>query len=282
MPGDDLRKIHKATQVGVDCVCMDMEDGVAANRKGAARETIAQALETLDFGASERLARINPVGSGLEQDDLKAVAPSRPDGIVLPKVETAGQIAWVSAYLAEEERARGWPAGSIGLIAIVESARGIVHLPQIAAADPRLRALIFGAEDLASDLGATRSRAGWEVFYARSAVLIQAAACGLQAIDMVFIDLYDLDGLRQEALDGARLGFTGKQVIHPNQIAPVQEAFTPDNEAISQALRVLEAFQEHQNAGRGAFVMNGRMVDMPVVRAAEQVLARARAAGKAT
>ncbi|HLE15340.1 MAG TPA: CoA ester lyase [Anaerolineales bacterium] len=280
MPGDDLRKIQKASNLGVDCVCMDMEDGVAANRKAAARETIADALRTLEFGASEKLARINAVGSGLESDDLIAVIPSRPDGIVVPKVETGEQIAWVSAQIAGLERAYGWPAGSIGLIAIVESARGVVNLAQIAGADPRLQVLIFGAEDLAGDMSATRTRAGWEVFYARSAVVLHAVAFDLQAIDLVFIDLYDLDGLRQEALTGARMGFTGKQVIHPNQVGPVQEVFTPNNETIAQALRVIQAFEEHQKAGRGAFAMDGKMVDLPVVRAAEQVLARARAAGK--
>ena len=280
MPGDDLRKIQKASNLGVDCVCMDMEDGVAANRKAAARETIADALRTLEFGASEKLARINAVGSGLERDDLIAVIPSRPDGIVVPKVETGEQIAWVSAQIAGLERAYGWPAGSIGLIAIVESARGVVNLAQIAGADPRLQVLIFGAEDLAGDMSATRTRAGWEVFYARSAVVLHAVAFDLQAIDLVFIDLYDLDGLRQEALTGARMGFTGKQVIHPNQVGPVQEVFTPNNETIAQALRVIQAFEEHQKAGRGAFAMDGKMVDLPVVRAAEQVLARARAAGK--
>jgi citrate lyase beta subunit len=280
MPGDDLRKIQKASQLGVDCVCMDMEDGVAVSRKPAARETIAEALRTIDFGSSEKLARINAVGSGLEAEDLDTVLPAHPDGIVIPKVESAEQIAWVSAKITAQEHARAWEIGSIGLIVIVESARGIVNLEKIAGADSRLQALIFGAEDLAGDIGATRTPAGWEIFYARSAVLLNAAAFGLQAIDLVFMDLYDLDGLRKEAVTGAQMGFTGKQVIHPNQVGPVQEAFTPDNNAIVQALRVLQAFNEHQSAGRGAFAMDGKMVDMPVIRAAEQVLVRARAAGK--
>lgn len=280
MPGDDLRKIQKATQLGVDCICMDIEDGVAFSRKAAARETIAGALRTLDFGSSEKLARINAIGSGLEENDLEAVLPAHPDGIVIPKVESAEQIAWASDRIATLELKHGWESGSIGLIVIVESARGIVNLAQIAGADPRLQALIFGAEDLAGDIGATRTTAGWEVFYARSAVVLNAAACGLQAIDLVFIDLYDLESLRKEAAIGAQMGFTGKQVIHPNQVGPVQEAFTPDNEAIAQAVRLMRAFDEHQNAGRGAFAMDGKMVDMPLIRAAEQVLARARAAGK--
>jgi citrate lyase beta subunit len=280
MPGDDLRKIRKATTLDVDSICMDMEDGVAANRKAAARETIAAALRELDFGPSERLARINPVGSGLEEDDLRAVLPTHPDGIVIPKVGSAAQIAWASAQILAAEEAYGWPPGEIHLVAIVETAQGIVNLAEIAGADPRLEVLVFGSEDLAGDIGAERTPEGWEVFYARSAVVTHAAAFGLQAIDMVYVDFQDLEGLRREALQGAQLGYSGKQIIHPSQVAPVQEAFTPDDQAIAGALQVLQAYHAHQQKGRGAFALEGKMVDAPIVKAAERVLARARAAGK--
>ncbi len=280
MPGDDWHKIQKATTLGVDSICMDMEDGVALNRKAEARQTIAQALRTLDFGASERLARINAIGSGFEQDDLTAVLPARPDGIVIPKVHEAEQIRWVSGVIQQYEEEFGWPVGSIYLLVVIESARGIIQLPAIASADPRLQALIFGAEDFAGDIGATRTTEGWEVFYARSAVVTHAAAHNLQAIDMVYIDFKDVAGLRREAEQGARMGFAGKQIIHPNQVAPVQEAFTPSDEAISYALRVQKAFEEHQQAGRGAFALDGKMIDAPILRAAQRVLERARAAGK--
>lgn len=280
MPGDDLRKIRKATTLRVDCACLDMEDGVALNRKAEARATIAEALCTLDFGATERLARINRVGSGLEDADLQAVLPAHPDGIVIPKVEFAEQIQWVSMQVAQAEHAGGLPDGSILLIAMVETARGIVNLPQIASASERLQGLIFGAEDLAGDIGATRSPQAWEVFYARSAIVTHAAAFGLQAIDMVYVDFNDAHGLRQEAEAGARLGFTGKQIIHPNQVAPTQEAFTPDEAAIQNALRIMRAFDEHQKAGVGAFALDGKMVDAPILKAAQRVLDRAKAAGK--
>ncbi len=280
MPGDDLHKIRKAATLNVDCICMDMEDGVAVNRKAEARATIAAALQSLDFGRSERLARINPVGSGLEREDLAVVLPARPDGIVVPKVETGAQVRWVSAQIGAAENERGWPAGEIVLIVLVETARGIVNLAEIASADPRLQALIFGAEDLAGDIGATRTPEGWEVFYARSAVVTHAAAFDLQAIDMVFIDFRDAEGLSREAYQGARLGYSGKQIIHPAQVEPVQQAFTPSDQEIAQALRIMAAFSSHQEAGRGAFALDGKMIDAPIVKAAERVLARARAAGK--
>ena len=280
MPGDDLHKIRKATTLGVDSICMDMEDGVAPNRKEEARQTISEALQTLDFGQSERLARINPVGSGMEELDLQAVLPAKPDGIVVPKVEDSRQVRMVNEYIGRAERDHGWSEDSIALIVIVETALGIVNLPEIASAVPRLQAIVFGAEDLAGDIGATRTRAGWEIFYARSAVVTHAAAFNRQAIDIVFVDFRDVEGLRQEAEQGARLGYSGKQIIHPNQVQPVQEAFTPNDEAIRQALRVVQAFEMHKQEGQGAFALDGKMVDAPVVKAAERVLERARAAGK--
>jgi citrate lyase beta subunit len=280
MPGDDMHKIHKATGLGVDCICMDIEDGVAFNRKADARATIAEALRTLDFRGSERLVRINPVGSGMEEEDLRAVLPGHPDGIVIPKVANAEQVRWVSQQVGDFERERGWPVGEIVLLVLIESARGVVHLREIVTSDQRLAALIFGAEDLAGDIGAVRTREGWEIFYARSATVTHAAAYGLQALDMVYMDLKDLDGLSAESLEGARMAFTGKQAIHPNQIGPIQEAFSPSDEAIEHALLVVETAGQNQSAGTGAYVLDGKMVDAPVVKAAEWVLARARAAGK--
>jgi citrate lyase beta subunit len=280
MPGDDMHKIQKATGLGVDVICMDIEDGVAVNRKAEARTTIVQALQTLDFGRSEKLVRVNKVGSALVEDDLRAVLPGRPDGVVVPKVGAPEQIHWVSARLSEAERAHGWPDGSIVMLALIETALGVVNLKEIAASDPRLQGLIFGAEDLAGDIGAMRTRAGWEIFYARSAVVTHAAAFGLQALDMVFMELKDMEGLRSESLEGARMAYTGKQIIHPNQVNPVQEAYTPSDEAIAHAKRVVEADQHNQAEGKGAFTLDGKMVDAPVVKAAQRVLERASAAGK--
>jgi citrate lyase beta subunit len=280
MPGDDPHKIEKATTLGVDCICMDIEDGVAFNRKAEARAAIVNALQTLDFGRSERLVRVNPVGSNLIEDDLRTILTTRPDGLVLPKVGEAGQVRWVSDRLAAAERENGWPPGGIVLLALIETARGVVNLAEICRSDTRLQALIFGAEDLAGDIGAVRTREGWEIFYARSAVVTHAAAFGLQAIDIVYMDLHDLEGLRAEAEQGARMAYSGKQIIHPNQVNPVQQAFTPSDEAITQAKRVVQAAADHQQEGQGAFALDGKMIDAPVVKAAEWVLARARAAGR--
>ncbi|MFZ4617940.1 MAG: HpcH/HpaI aldolase/citrate lyase family protein [Rectinemataceae bacterium] len=286
IPGDDLRKITKGTTLGVDCVCLDMEDGVAANRKAEARTVIQAALRDLDFGTSERLVRINAMGTGLEEEDLDAVLGSgpgvRPDGIVLPKAESAEEVRHISARIAQAEARYGWKPGGISLIILIETALGLVDMRSILTADPRLEAVIFGAEDLAGSIGMIRTKGCLELLYARSALVTHAAAFGLQAIDMVHSDFRDLEGLRIACLEGASLGFSGKQLVHPGQVVPAQEAFTPSKEAIADARRLVDAFEAQQRAGRGAFDFGGIMVDMPILRTARGVLERARAAGRET
>jgi citrate lyase beta subunit len=279
MPGDDWNKITKSLTFGVDCICMDMEDGTALNRKTVARSAIARALQELNFAKSEKLARINSVGSGFERDDIEAVLPHRPDGIVIPKLESLDQIQWAHGIIEAAELAHGWGVNSIRMLVGVETAKGIINLKEIAS-HPRLDGLIFGAEDYAASVGATRSRVGWEVLTARSTVVMHAAAQGLQAIDMAFIDFRDTINLRVEAAQGAQMGFSGKQIIHPAQVQPVQEAYTPDDEAIAYARRVVETFEAHQAEGAGAYELDGKMIDMPLLKIAQKVLDRAKAAGK--
>jgi citrate lyase beta subunit len=280
MPGDDRRKIEKSTTLGVDCVCMDMEDGVAITRKTEARAVIAQAMKDLDFGKSERCIRINSFGSGFEKFDLVAAVATNPDAIVVPKIETGRQVKEISEYIEMYELSSKMAIGSIRMLVGVETAKGILNLKEIAEADKRLEAIIFGAEDFAASIGATRTKEASEVLYARSAVVTACAANELQAIDMVYIDFRDVEGLRAEAAEGARLGFSGKQIIHPNQVEAVQEAFTPSEEAIEYAQRVVRAFSASQKEGKGAFALDGKMIDMPLLKNAQKVLDRARAAGK--
>lgn len=280
VPADDERKIHKAAGLGVDSICLDIEDGVAVNRKSSARENICSALRTVHFGQSERLVRINSLGSGLAEEDLHAVLSARPDGIVIPKIERADEVKWVCQQIAAVERVNNWEAGSIAVLVLVETPLAVLNLRDICTVDSRLQGLIFGAEDFAGSIGAVRTPAATELLHARSAVVLHAAAFNLQAIDMVWLDLQDLDGLRQESLSGAGMGFTGKQIIHPNQVQPVQEAFTPSENAIQSARRIIEAAQSYQQAGKGAFALDGKMIDAPVIKAAERLLERARATGK--
>ena len=279
MPGDSLRKIEKAIALRVDSIVMDLEDGVALTQKDAARATVLQALQSLGFGRSERLVRVNPVGSELLEVDMDATIAGRPDGYVIPKVDFDEQVQAVAEYLTLEERRRGWPVGGIKLLPIIETALGVMNVREIALADKRIDALLFGAEDLAGDMGALRTAASWEVFYARSAVVTAAKAYRMQAIDQVCFDLTDLAGFEAECQFGRQLGYDGKMIIPPRQVEPAQRIFAPSPDEIERAQRILSAYAEQQAAGVGAFAMDGRMVDMPVVRAAEDMVARAQAAG---
>jgi citrate lyase beta subunit len=278
-PAIERSKLEKAARLGADSVILDLEDGVARSRKAEARAAAAQALSEIDFGQTERLVRVNPRGSGLD-DDARATGVARhpPDGYVLPKVESAADIrAFARSLRGIERRARLRP-GTIRLLAIIETARGVVNLASIAGADPRLEALIFGAEDLCGDMGGVRTREGREVAFARSAVAIHAAARRLQAIDTPFIDLNDSEGLVAETRDALTLGYSGKLAIHPRQVEPIQATFTPQPEEVERASRLIEEFERQEKSGAGVFVLEGRMIDMPMVRAARAVLARSRAA----
>ncbi len=274
MPGDALRKIEKAATWEVDTIIMDMEDGVAQNRKLEARETIAQALATLTFGSRERLVRVNHLSSGLTAAEVAATIGGRPDGYISPKAENAADIRALDRIITQAETAQGLPVGDVRLFVMIETALGVMNIREIAQASPRLEGLIFGAEDLAGDIGSVRTQAALEVFFARSTVVTAAAAYRLQAFDMIYADFQDPVGLETESRFARQLGYTGKTCIHPNQTPIVNRAFSPTPEEVERAQRLVAAFAAQQAAGAGAFTFEGKMVDMPMLRGAERVLAR--------
>ena len=279
VPGNDQAKIAKAAALGVDAVILDLEDGVALNRKDEARATILEALKSTNFGPAERLVRINPFYTGRAERDLEAVLPGRPEAVVLPKANSAELVRETDRLLTAAEERLGFPIGSTGIVALIESGLAFVNLASICAASPRLQGLILGAEDLAADTGITRTVEAGELLYARSALVMHAAAFGLQAVDMVQTNFKNEDLLREECQTGARLGFTGKQIIHPAQVAVTQAAFTPSAAEVERAQLIMEKAQIAQAQGMGAYSLDGEMVDLPVVKRAETILARARAAG---
>lgn len=272
IPGDSERKIQKGLTLPADSLILELEDGVAYTQKEQARHIVAQALQQFDFGSKERLVRINPLESGLAEADLEITLPAKPDGYVIPKVETAQTLQTINQTIEAFEAAQGWPIGHIRLLAIVETALGIINLREIATAIPRLDALMFGAEDLAGDIGAIRTEAAWEVFYAKSALVTTAAAFSLDAIDTPYVNLKNPDGLVAEAQRALELGYRGKMAIHPAQLEPLHRIFTPSPEAVTAAKRLLEAHNQHQAKGSGVFTLDGKMVDMPMVRAAEKII----------
>ena len=264
MPGDDRHKIEKGIAAQPDCVIMDMEDGVALNRKAEARATIVAALNELDFGSVEKIARLNALDSGLAESELAAIVPAKPDALLVPKIESSDQVVWLRRRLPDE----------LPLLIMIETAKGVVNLKEIASA-PGLSALVFGAEDLIASVGGVRTRSNHEVAYARNAIAIHAAAFGLQALDQVYVDFDDEPGLRAEARAALEMGYSGKTAIHPKQIVPITETFTPSAEEVDRARKIVRVFEASQAGGAGAFAFEGKMVDMPVVRAAQSILARA-------
>ncbi len=274
-PGNDLDKVKKACGLGADCVCLDLEDSVSISSKEEARMRVTHAMGNYDFGQAERLIRLNAPNTPFFLPDLRISVHSMPDGYVIPKVESAETLQYLDGFLEAFETKQGIDIGSIILIAIIESAQSFLNLEAICRATPRLKALVFGAEDMAVSLGARRTASNKELFYARSQLVLYAAAFGLDAIDLVCNDFAHVDILEREALEGAQLGYCGKQVIHPNQIKIVQKAFSPSEEDVQKARTIVAEYEERMEQGDGALGYKGSLVDMPVYRQAKQVLEKA-------
>lgn len=265
VPGDRADRFAKAEASGADAAILDLEDAVAPERKDAARDAVIAHLRADGATAALRMVRVNPPATPHGLRDLLALIDARiaPPALLLPKVEDSGAVRLVAQALAA--------AGlSPALIALIETARGLENAPAIAAAAPTLAGLAFGGVDLAADLGAALA---WDTLaYARGRVVAAAAAAGLPAFDVPFLDIADDAGLAQDCAASRRFGFAGKIAIHPRQVAAIQVGFAPTAEEIARAERVLAASAAAQG---GVAVVDGKMIDAPVVRAAERVIALA-------
>ncbi|GLG96388.1 Uncharacterized protein GBIM_03388 [Gryllus bimaculatus] len=288
-PGDDSKKLHKALSLNVDCVAMDCEDGVAVNRKDAARTTITKLLAKgpVSTQTPEWSVRVNSVDSGLCADDISSIFSGSvvPPTVLLPKVDVSEHLVWFANKLSTHLKGKNSDK-KINLIIYIESAKAILNLPAICRTAKELSAskpvepvaLVFGSDDLCASIGVTRSEDATEVMYARQKLVLVAKAFHLQAIDMVHINFKDLESLKKQCQLGASLGYTGKQIIHPSQVQIVQELFLPSEKQVIWAQGLVAAFQEHQAAGKGAFVYQGHMIDMPLLRQAQNILQMSAAA----
>lgn len=265
-PGNRPDMMRSAADTDADVLVFDLEDAVAPADKADAREAVRDVLSDPSFSpAAEVLMRVNPVGLDADADlDIVADGDVHMDGVVLPKTEAADDVDTLAAMLAEHDLPER-------VLPLVESAAGILHAEAIAAADATV-ALAFGAEDLAADVGATRTDEGLEVLHAREHVVLAAAAAEVDALDSPYTEYQDEEGLRVETRFAVRLGYDGKLAIHPAQVDPINEAFTPDPEDVTWARRVLEAREE---ADGGVFSVDGEMIDAPLLAQAERILDRA-------
>ncbi len=258
----------------LDVAILDLEDGVPPASKDAARRAVADVLARPSQGGPLRFVRIQRALSDAGEADLDAVVRAGLDGILAPKVRRAEEMAWLADELDSRERAMTIAPGTIRIVASIESAAGLVDAPRIATASERVVGLAFGSEDFALDLGLPTKREGEaaELLYARSATVVAAASAGKLALDGIWPDIDDAAGLRADSLRARRLGFAGKTLIHPGQIAVVNEVFSPSDAEIDEARRVVHAFDEALARGNGAAALDGQMLDAPVVDRARRVL----------
>src|SRR3990172_2417648 len=276
VPGHKQKMIDKSFGLAsVDAVMLDLEDGVASAEKDTARQLIAASLEGVaKQGASAqtpaRYVRINAVGHERMFSDLGAVVRPGLEGLVLPKVDSPGQVDTVEEVLDRKEPEMEIPRGSIRLLVAIESPRGLFQAQEIAAASPRVIGLIFGAEDFGKEMGLPLRREGEarDLLYARSAFVCSAAAANVQAIDGVWPDIQDADGLKTFALQSRRLGFIGMSLIHPSQIDAINAAFTPSAEEVEYCTKVVQAFDEARARGEGSIAFGGQLIDLPIVERA--------------
>lgn len=269
LPGNEPKFFINAGLHKPDGIILDLEDSVAPSEKYSARFLVRNALRSVDFYGAEKMVRINQLPKGLE--DLDYVIPHNVNLILIPKCETEEEVIAVEDKITEIKKEYDI-SDNIFLMPIIESAKGIMNAYQIAQASDLSVALTIGLEDYTADIGAQRTLEGRESFYARSVIVNAAKVCGLQAIDSVFSDVSDMEGLEKSVLEAKSLGFEGKGCIHPRQIEVIHKAFAPTQSEIEKAQKIIDAFNDAKSKGLGVVALGSKMIDPPVVKRAERVI----------
>jgi citrate lyase subunit beta/citryl-CoA lyase len=284
VPADSERKLAKGAESGADALILDLEDSVAADRKAGARDTaLAYLNQHAGVRGQQLVVRVNALDTGLTDADLDVVVAGRPDSILLPKAEGGAAVIHLDAKLTAREAVHGLPEGNIKILALAtETAASLFVCGTYRAASPRLTGITWGAEDLSAELGSETNRGESGRFtspymLARNLSLAAAASARVQAIDTVYADFRNMEGLRAEAVEARRDGFTAKIAIHPAQVAIINEVFTPAPDEIAKAQAVVAAFAANPSAG--VVAIGGVMYDRPHLTRAERLLARAKSGG---
>ncbi len=272
VPGNRPKMLEKALGLPPDAYMPDMEDAVPAGEKESARTVTASFLPRLGAAGPLVIPRVNPVGSGLLEDDLAAVVGPHIYGVSVGKTDGADQIRQISDLIGALEKRVGMEVGRTRLVPWIESALALVNAYEICDASPRVVAVAFGAEDFTNDMGIVRTGDDVEIEYPRSVVCIAARAAGVLALDTPYFKLRDPDGLRRDARAARTYGFRGKFAIHPDQIDVINGAFAPYPEEIEHARRIVAAIEEAERSGRGSTSLDGEVIDAPVVKRARNLL----------
>lgn len=277
VPGNNPAMIKDAGIYGADSIMFDLEDSVSLLEKDAARILVYEAIKTVDYQDTEIVVRINDIKSEFGRADVFAMVKAGVDVIRLPKTETVDDVQDVETVILEAEKKFKVKAGSTGMMAAIEGAKGVLNAPAIATSTPRLIGIAIGAEDYVTQMKTRRYPDGKELFFARSMLLHAARAAGISAFDTVYSDVNNEDGFRNEVELIHQLGFDGKSVINPRQIPIVESVYAPTAEEIENAKAVIAAIKEAEKNGSGVVSLNGKMIDKPVVMRAERVMMLAEA-----
>ena len=276
VPGNNPGMLQNAGIYGADTIILDCEDAVSVTEKDSARNLVFQAISDMNYG-TEVAVRINHINTPFGWDDLKRILPAKPDMIRLPMCQGPEEIRQIADFISEAEHKNKFPAGSIKMMAAIETPKGLRQAYEIASASPRMVALAIGAEDFIANLKTTRSKLGRELFAARGQLILAAREAGVQCIDTVFSDINDEEGLLRELELIKEMGFDGKSVVNPRQVSVVHDFFAPTAKEIGHAEMVLAAYQEALEKKSGVISLNGKMIDLPIVARAERTLAYAKA-----
>ena len=281
VPGNRANMLERALAFDADIVMVDLEGSVPPGEKAAARELAGQWVPALRRAGRRVMVRANSLDTGLTGEELAAVISPDLYGVSVGKTESVWDLRELERIIAPLEAAAGLEYGQVKLIPWIESARAVINVSEMAAALPRTPAIAFGAEDYTNDLGIRRTDAGAEVHHPRAAIAIAARAAGVAALDSPYVAFQNPEGLAQDAAAARQLGYTGKFAIHPAQLEAINQAFSPLPEDVAYARRVVAAWDEAEAAGRGSLALDGKMVDVPVVKRAQNLLALAEAISNA-
>lgn len=273
VPGNSARFVEKAKTLPADVICFDLEDSVPANEKGEARKIVAEAISRRQEYGKPVYVRANSPESGLISEDLKSAVRKGVDGIVIPKVNDAEEMAKIRRHVATLEKKNR--TGKISLMPSIETARGVMNAHQIASVDDRINALVFGVFDFLHDMGLDYDESDPTGYaYARAKIPVDARAAGVQAIDAIWQKIEDIEGLVRDAAAAKHLGYSGKSIIHPSQIEPVHNVFLPSKSEIEWARKVVQALGEAMEKGRGqgAVRLEGKMIDAVHYKQAKAIL----------
>ncbi|MDE2939726.1 MAG: CoA ester lyase [Chloroflexota bacterium] len=274
VPGNRANMLERALNFDADIIMVDLEDSVPPGEKVAARAVAAEWIPRLRQAGQRVMVRVNSLDTGLTRDEIAALISPHLYGVSVGKTESAEDLRAIEGIISPLEIGANLEAGHVNLIPWIESARAIVNVNEMAAALVRTVAIAFGAEDYTNDMGIQRTDNGEEVYHARSTVAIAARAAGIASLDSPYVAFRNPEGLRKDAGAARQMGYTGKFAIHPAQVETINEVFSPNPEDVAYARRVMEAWQEAEANGRGSLSLDDKMVDVPVVKRAQNLLAQ--------